>query len=287
MKINLKKILGEKYIEGLFIIVLVGYSILMAFIYFNGMSSQLISIFNFLSIDGIGSPMAIISAMFFFLVLAKINDLNLGWLKKINWYVLISFYLLLLSLACSVSIAEGLIIEEEGVIFNERLFSYEGSALIEDVGWIECKSKRFSIPVKGDILTCEVGFELDVLENYGQINELEIVKNSIWIEESNFSKKENYSFPGAGDSFLRGIDFLTMLPDREMIEISFNITMENSTFISGKKVVLDLDGKLKVEDRITNNKQIIFSLLSLFTSFSFLAIFMGMNSLRQLIQNKK
>jgi hypothetical protein len=191
-------------------------------------------------------------------------------LKKFNWYVLIGVYFIVLSFIFSLVISESLI--PKNYYFNEKI--EKNSSII--LGEITCKSQLYVLAVYNDDLSCNL-----------YIKNSEVNTSNLLSFEVNGNRDFNFILNKNQEIY--ETNFIWPL-NKERENIIHFIVKINSTEFSHITRYIKLEDPSIAMNIKTQKENTIYSILMISLSFSSIAIFAGIHSLKQLIEgdnNKK
>ncbi len=281
-----------------FVLVIILFYIMSVFL-----KAKMIFVFEYLGLEAIWDIFTLTTIAFAIICLNKGYFPKIKPLKKINNYLLnnyllFSIYLIAISIATVIIIMHSLIPNE--VIFDEEI-ELKNRITNESfkIGNIKCTSESFAF-VKGEMVPCSITAEIpeSILADKPNTEFTEIVIRQRFVdtkmyrgqgeynESSNSSQFMSYDYSLTGNK-LSDMFIPLYLLEKDFIDLTFHIkTSSNAHFILVNRHIILVNRDIAVsKTQQTNN--LIYTLLLFSMSFSVLAIFGGINSLRQIIENGK
>ncbi len=249
------------------------------------LKTKIFSIVEYLGLEIIWFYISLITIAFLLSYIIMYGIQKTNNVKIINNYAILSFYLIALSLCSSVIIMYSLTPNE--IIFDETISFHNANTNENATGAnIKCVSKSFDF-VKGEKIRCFITGEIpkSILTNQ---TDMEFTKVNITqyfmdinedINQLEFKKNES------NQNLVINKYFAVELLEKNEIVLSFFISTTDSEITGSTTNDITLINPEFASSKIQQTNNLIYSLLLFSMSFSILAVFGGINSLRQIIQN--
>ena len=291
MKVELKKALElkakYKTLKEYIIITYIAFAFLgfLASIMFTELNAKILSIFEYLGLVSILNFFSLITIVFLLIYIIICCLRKTDNVEIINNYLILSFYLIALSLSSAVIIMYSLIPNE--IILDETIDFFNANTDENAKGAnIKCTTKSF-VFVKGETILCFITGEIpkSILTNQTDVEFTEISITQSFYDINDDSKLLEYKSVDYSQSLYNDRFITVKLLEKDYVFLTFLIHTTDSAiagFASSNIVLVNRD---LANSNIQQSNNLIYTLLLFSMSFSILAVFGGINSLRQIIQN--